>query len=63
MKQTSISEGEEHSVVIETEGAKGDGMVRIDGFVVFVPGAKEGNTYKIRITKVKERFGFGEIID
>ncbi len=63
MKQAPIRVGEEHEVVIESVGSRGDGVARIKKFVVFVPEAVEGKTYRIGITKVLERVGFAEIIE
>ena len=63
MSTQPITVGEEHDVVIESMGEKGDGMARIQGFVVFVPESKEGKKYKISITKVLSRVGFGEIVE
>ncbi len=57
-----VSEGEEHDVKIEAVGEKGDGIARIQGFVVFVPGVKEGDEVKIRVTKVLQKVGFGEVV-
>lgn len=57
-----VKEGEEHNVTVEAVGEKGDGIVKIKGFVVFVPEVKQGDRVKIRITKVLSKVGFGEVI-
>ncbi|MFH1770438.1 MAG: TRAM domain-containing protein [archaeon] len=57
-----VKEGEEHDVNIEGVGEKGDGIARVKGFVVFVPGVKEGDQVRIKITKVLRKVGFGEVI-
>jgi predicted RNA-binding protein with TRAM domain len=57
-----VKPGDEVDVKIENVAAKGDGIARIDGFVVFVKGAKEGDQMKVRITEVKARFAIGEIV-
>lgn len=57
-----VKAGDELEVKIEAVASKGDGIAKKDGFVIFVKGAKEGDTVKIRITEVKERFAVGEII-
>ncbi|MBU1202127.1 MAG: TRAM domain-containing protein [Nanoarchaeota archaeon] len=57
-----VREGEEHDVRIEAVGEKGDGVAKIKGFVVFVPGVKEGDEVKIRVTKVLRKVGFGEVV-
>lgn len=58
-----IKEGEEYDVKIEDVGRDGDGIARIEGFVVFVSGAKVGDEVKIRITTSKRNFAFAEIVE
>jgi len=57
-----VREGDVKNVTIEAVGEKGDGIARVDGFVVFVPGKKEGETAKIRITKVLRKVAFSEVV-
>ncbi len=62
-QQTAIiAEGEEYEVKIEDVGKEGDGITRVQGFVVFVPDTKVGDEVKIRITSVRRRFAFAEKI-
>ena len=53
---------EELDVKIEAVGAKGDGIAKKDGFVLFVPNAKEGDTVRIKVTKVLRKVGFADVI-
>lgn len=57
-----VEEGEQHKVKIEDMGDKGDGIASVDGFVIFVPGAEEHQTYEIEITSVADNYAFAEII-
>ena len=57
-----VKVGEEVDVKIEAVGEKGDGIARVKGFVLFVPGVKEGDEVKIKITKVLSKVGFAEVI-
>jgi 23S rRNA (uridine2552-2'-O)-methyltransferase len=57
-----VAVGDEIEVKIEAIASKGDGIAKKDGFVIFIKGATEGQTVKVRITEVKERFAVGEII-
>jgi 23S rRNA (uridine2552-2'-O)-methyltransferase len=59
----AVSLGEEHTVTIEDIGADGDGIARIKDLVVFVKGAKKGETVRIRIRHVKPKFAYGERIE
>jgi predicted RNA-binding protein with TRAM domain len=57
-----VKVGDEVEVKVEAVATKGDGIAKKDGFVIFVKGAKEGDTLKVRISDVRERFAVGEII-
>lgn len=58
-----LKEGDEYDVKIEDVGREGDGITRIEGFVVFVSGAKVGDEVKIRITSTRRNFGFAEVVE
>jgi len=58
-----LNEGEEYDVKIEDVGRDGDGIARVEGFVVFVTGAKLGDEVKIKVTSVRRNFGFAEIVE
>ena len=47
---------------IEAIGNKGDGITRINGFVVIVPESKKGETHNVKITKVLPKLAFAEVI-
>ena len=57
-----VKAGDEVEVKVEAVASKGDGIAKKDGFVIFIKGAKEGETVKVRITEVKARFAIGEIV-
>ena len=61
-KPKPIKIGEEHDVKITDVGAKGDGITKIENFIVFVAGAKKGEECRIRIKEVASRFAIGEKI-
>ena len=48
---------------ISSVGGKGDGILRIKGFVVFVPGVDAGDFVKVKIVKVLPKVSFGELIE
>ena len=58
-----INVGEEYDVKIEDVGRDGDGIARIEGFVVFVSGAKLGDEVKIKINSTRRNFGFADIVE
>jgi len=57
-----VNVGDTYDVTIEDVGKEGDGIARIEGFVVFVPNTKKGESVKIRVTKVSRRVAFGEVV-
>jgi predicted RNA-binding protein with TRAM domain len=57
-----VKVGQELDVKIESVGGKGDGIAKEKGFVLFVPGTKQGDEVKIRVTKVLKNVGFAEVV-
>ena len=55
-----VKVGDEYDVEISEVGSKGDGIARVNNFVVFVNGAKQGEKTRIKITDVRNRFAIGE---
>ena len=58
-----VNEGEEYDVKIEDMGRDGDGIAKIEGFIVFVNGAKVGDEVKIQISSTRRNFAFAEIVE
>jgi len=57
-----VETGKEYEVEISEISKRGDGIARIQGFVIFVGGAKAGQKAKIRITSVGDRFAKADIV-
>ncbi len=57
-----VEEGKEYEVDIKETSRRGEGIARIEGFVVFVPNTKPGDHMKIKISRVASRFAQGEIV-
>ncbi len=57
-----VEEGQELTLTIDALGRHGDGIARLNNFVIFVPGGKAGEQVKIRITTVRGSFATGEIV-
>ncbi|RLF13281.1 MAG: deoxyribonuclease [Thermoprotei archaeon] len=55
--------GQEYDVDISEVSRRGDGLARIQGFVIFVPGTQKGDKVRIRITKIGRRYAVGEVVD
>ncbi|MFP4523004.1 MAG: TRAM domain-containing protein [Candidatus Nanoarchaeia archaeon] len=48
---------------ISSVGEKGDGILRVKGFVVFVPGVESGDFVKVKITKVLAKVSFAQLLE
>ena len=55
-----VKVGDELDVTIEAVAAKGDGIAKKEGFVIFVPGTTQGEVCKIRVTAVKSSCAVAE---
>ncbi|ADG12751.1 TRAM domain-containing protein [Methanocaldococcus infernus] len=62
-REVPVKEGEVYDVTIEDMGKGGDGIARVEGFVVFVPETQKGDQVKVKITSVKNKFAFGEKVE
>ena len=58
-----IKKNEEYIVDIIDNGFEGEGIAKIDNFVVFIPGAIKGEKVKILIVKVTSSHAFGKILE
>jgi len=57
-----VKENQELEVVIDDIGSKGDGISKIQGFLIFVPRSKIGERVKVKILSVSEKFAVAERI-
>lgn len=57
-----VEVGKEYDVDVTETSRRGDGIARIQGFVVFVSNAKAGDHVKIRITDVRQRFASAVVV-
>ncbi|MBZ9570264.1 TRAM domain-containing protein [Methanobrevibacter sp. TMH8] len=58
-----VNVGEEYDVKIEDTGKSGDGIAKVEGYILFVPGAKKGQEVKIKVTATKRNLGFAELVE
>ena len=47
-RNVPVKEGETYTVTIEDMGRGGDGIARVEGFVVFVPETQKGETVNVK---------------
>jgi len=55
-----VKENQEVEVVIDDIGSRGDGIAKIQGFLIFVPRSKIGERVRVRILSVGEKFAVAE---
>jgi predicted RNA-binding protein with TRAM domain len=61
-KPKPVEVGKEYDVTISEISRRGDGIAKVDGFVIFVAGAKQGWSGKIKVTQVANRFATGAVV-
>ena len=57
-----VETGKEYDVHITETSRKGDGIARIQGFVIFVKGGNMGEHVKIMITEIRSRVAIARAI-
>ena len=62
-QEAPVKVGETYDVEIKSVGEKGDGIARVNGFVLFVPDVKKKDYVKIKITKVLPKVGFAQVVE
>ena len=58
-----VRAGDELTVEVVDVGSDGDGVAKVDGYALFVPGAEEGDAVDVRVEEVKADYGFAERVD
>jgi predicted RNA-binding protein with TRAM domain len=57
-----VEEGQIYSVTISDIGSQGDGVGKVEGFVIIVPDTKIGETVQVRINRVSKKVAFGSVV-
>ncbi|OQD59878.1 putative RNA-binding protein [Methanobrevibacter arboriphilus JCM 13429 = DSM 1125] len=58
-----VNVGETYDVKIEDIGRSGDGIAKVDGYILFVPNTKKDQEVKIKVTATKRNLGFAELVE
>jgi len=61
-RQPPVQQGERIEVDIIGIGKDGDGVAKVEGFVVIIQGARKGERHEVEITKVLQRVAFADIV-
>jgi predicted RNA-binding protein with TRAM domain len=62
-KEKPVKVGEELDVTITEVSRRGDGVARVQGFVIFIPNTKQGTQAKIRIKEIRPSFATAELVE
>ncbi|MDQ1253423.1 MAG: hypothetical protein QG646_2590 [Euryarchaeota archaeon] len=62
-RSVPVEEGETYDVTIQDIARQGDGIARIEGFVIFVPSTKVGDEVQIKVDKVLPKFAFASVVE
>lgn len=60
--EAPIVKNQNYIMVVSSFGSDGEGVGRINGFTVFVPGAIKGEKVEVRIVKVNKSFAYGKLV-
>jgi predicted RNA-binding protein with TRAM domain len=58
-----VEVGKEYDVQVTETSYKGDGVARVQGFVIFVKNGKTGENVKVKVNSVGSRFAIAEIVN
>ena len=62
-KPKPVEVGKEYDVTISDTSRRGDGIAKIDGFVIFVAGGKQGQSARIKVTQVTNRYAMASVVE
>jgi 23S rRNA (uracil1939-C5)-methyltransferase len=62
-KQCPVEKNKVYDLDIVSLGSNGEGIGRVDGYTLFVPGALPGDSIKVKVVKTKKTYGYGIIAD
>ena len=57
-----VEVGKEYDVEVTELSRRGDGVAKVQGFVIFVQGAKVGQKVKIKVDRVGPRFASATVV-
>jgi len=62
-KPKPVEVGKEYDVTISDVSRRGDGIAKVDGFVIFVAGGRQGQSARIKVTQVSNRYAMGTVVE
>ena len=58
-----LENNREYIVNIESLGYEGEGVAKIDGYPIFIPGALKGESVRVVIVKAKKKYAYGRLVE
>ena len=58
-----IEEGETYELRVESVGNKGDGIAKVDKYLIFIPSTVKGEVVKAKIKKISGTLAFAEVVE
>jgi predicted RNA-binding protein with TRAM domain len=62
-RRPPVEVGDVINVKIEALGSGGDGIAKVSGFVVFVPGTRVDDEVTVRVNRVLRKYAFAEVVE
>jgi translation initiation factor 2 subunit 2 len=62
VEEDAIKEGGVYEMMIQDIGRKGDGIAKLDRYIIYVPGTAKGSIVKVEIEKVAGTVAFGHVV-
>ena len=63
LRELPVAKNGEYVAEIVGIGHEGEGVGRIDGYTLFIPGALPGERVRTRVIKVKKQYGYGKLLE
>jgi predicted RNA-binding protein with TRAM domain len=61
-EEKPVKVGDEMDITITEISRRGDGVARVQGYVIFIPSGKQGQQARIKVTTIRPNFAIAEII-
>jgi translation initiation factor 2 subunit 2 len=62
IQEKALEEGKVYEVIVQDIGRKGDGIAKVGGFTIFIPGTAKGATVKIEVEKIAGKIAFARVV-
>ena len=61
-REAPVKVGDQYDVDIIDVGKQGDGIAKVEGFIIFIKGVKKDDKVKIAITEIRGKSAIGEVV-